>query len=78
MSKQTAVDWLQNELWSNYEFKSSKQKREFIEKIEQAKAMEREQRIQDMSKMQIISDVDFDGNVTFMFSPEQYYNERYK
>jgi hypothetical protein len=43
MKKQTAVEWLQNELWSNYEFKSSKQKREFISKIEQAKAMEKEQ-----------------------------------
>jgi hypothetical protein len=39
--------------------------------------MEKKQRIQDMSKMQIISDVDFDGDVTFMFNPEQYYEEKY-
>jgi hypothetical protein len=68
MSKQTAVDWLQNELWSNYEFKSSKQKREFIEKIEQAKAMEKEQ----------IEDAWDDGIDSFSTrSAEQYFNETY-
>jgi hypothetical protein len=48
-----------------------------FEMIQQAKQMEKEQRIQDMSKMQIISDVDFDGDVTFMFNPKEYYNETY-
>jgi len=43
MSKQTAVEWLHNEIWSNFEFKSSQEKREITSKIEQAKAMEREQ-----------------------------------
>jgi len=68
MSKQTAVEWLQNELWSNYEFKSSKQKREFISKIEQAKAMEKEQ----------IEDAWDDGIDSFSTrSAEQYFNETY-
>jgi hypothetical protein len=68
MSKQqTAVEWLQNELWSNYEFKSSKQKREFISKIEQAKAMEKEQIIEAHQVSQIFS----------MMTSEQYYNEIY-
>ena len=68
MSKQTAVEWLQNELWSNYEFKSPKQKREFIAKIEQAKAMEKEQ----------IEDAWDDGIDSFSTrSAEQYYNETY-
>jgi hypothetical protein len=73
MSKQTAVDWLQNELWSNYEFKSSKQKREFISKIEQAKAMEKEQIIDavnnswNMAKHSNFADA----------QAVQYYNETY-
>jgi len=45
----------------------------------EAKAMEKEQRIEDMKKMQIIDDVDFDGNVTFIFNNiEQYYKETYE
>ena len=68
MSKQTAVDWLQNELWSNYEFKSSKQKREFIEKIEQAKAMEKEQ---------IATAYQSDRTPCSDEDAEQYYNETY-
>jgi hypothetical protein len=44
-----------------------------------AKEMEKEQRIEDMKKMQIIDDVDFDGNVTFIFNNiEQYYKETYE
>jgi hypothetical protein len=43
----------------------------------EAKQIDKEQRIQDMSKMQIISDIDFDGDVTFMFNPKKYYAETY-
>jgi hypothetical protein len=71
MKKQTAIDYLVEQL-----FPKALSEEQYYH-ITQAKAMEKEQRIQDMSKMQIISDVDFDGNVTFMFSPEQYYNETY-
>lgn len=39
--------------------------------------LEKQQRIADMGKMQIIEDVDCDGNVTFIFNPELYYNETY-
>ena len=27
------------------------------------------------NKMQMVSDVDFDGNITFMFNAEEYFNE---
>ena len=72
MKKQTAVEWLEKEISTKLGTNDL-----LDDLYKQAKAMEKEQRIQDMSKMQIISDVDFDGNVTFMFSPEQYYNETY-
>jgi hypothetical protein len=71
MSKQTAVEWLQNELWSNYEFKSSKQKREFIAKIEWAKAMEKEQRVHCYEQAYR------DGYIDNGKSGEAYYNETY-
>lgn len=79
MSKQTTVEWLLNNLLINGLLRLTKDEHPLYKELkDHAKAMEKEQRIQDMSKMQIISDVDFDGNVTFMFSPEQYYNETYK
>ena len=81
MSKQTAVEWLVKKIHEklpSYELLNFDQKFYFSELVKQAKEMEKEQRIQDMSKMQIISDVDFDGNVTFMFSAKDYYNETYK
>jgi hypothetical protein len=71
MSKQTAAEWLQNELWSNYEFKSPKQKREFIAKIEQAKAMEKEQTVHCYEQAYR------DGYIDNGKSGEQYYNETY-
>jgi hypothetical protein len=48
-----------------------------IKLLDTAKKMDREQRLQDMSKMQIISDVSFDGDVEFMFKPIEYYAEKY-
>jgi hypothetical protein len=45
---------------------------------EQAKEMHEKEMVDACHKMQIINDVDFDGNVTFMFSPEDYYKETYK
>jgi hypothetical protein len=73
LNKQTAVEWLVEKL---QESGISLMTDEF-EMIQQAKQIDKEQRIQDMSKMQIISDVDFDGDVTFMFNPKEYYNETY-
>ncbi len=70
MMMQSSVDWLVSKLpqrMLNY----------LKEEIEQAKAMHKEEMIQNCAKMQIIDDVDFDGNVTFIFDPEQYYNETY-
>jgi hypothetical protein len=71
--QQTAVEWLVEKLQES----GIPLMTDEFEMIQQAKQIDKEQRIQDMSKMQIISDVDFDGNVTFMFSPEQYYNKTY-
>ena len=73
LNKQTAVEWLVKKLQES----GIPLMTDEFEMIQQAKQIDKEQRIQDMSKMQIISDVDFDGNVTFMFSPEQYYNKTY-
>ena len=72
-NKQTAVEWLVEKLQES----GIPLMTDEFEMIQQAKQMEEEQRIQDMSKMQIISDVDFDGDVTFMFNPKEYYNETY-
>lgn len=41
------------------------------------KAMHKEEMIQSCDKMQIIDDVDFDGNVTFIFNPQKYYEQTY-
>jgi hypothetical protein len=71
MSKQTAVEYLQNELWSNYEFKSSKQKREFVSKIEQAKAMEKEQMVHCYEQAYR------EGYIDNGKSGNQYFNENY-
>ena len=70
--QQTAVEWLFHKMLNEKHHIT-----EWLDILKQAKQMDKEQRLQDMSKMQIISDVDFDGNVTFMFSPEQYYNKTY-
>lgn len=48
-----------------------------VESYEQAKAMHKEEMIKNCAKMQIIDDVDFDGNVTFIFDPEKNYNETF-
>ena len=71
--KQTAVEWLLDWMEKNQYFIGN----DLLEAFEQAKAMHKEEMIQSCSKMQIIDDVDFDGNVTFIFDPEQYYNETY-
>jgi hypothetical protein len=71
-NKQTAVEWLFKQLWNE-----PKDKLTWYAILKQAKQMDKEQRLQDMSKMQIISDVDFDGDVTFMFNPKKYYAETY-
>ena len=85
MSKQTAVEWLQNELWSNYEFKSPKQKREFIAKIEWAKAMEKQQSISDYCEGFKASGEGWNGeyglkdmlDVAGEIDAEDYYNKTY-
>jgi hypothetical protein len=72
--KQTATEWLFEKLWD-----SPKDKLTWHSILEQAKEMDKKQRIEDMNKMQIIDDVDWDGDVTFIFNNiEQYYKETYE
>ncbi len=75
-NKQTAVEWLIHNIIEDQIIKA-KSISEWDDILNKAKEMDKEQRLQDMSKMQIISDVDFDGDVTFMFKPKQYYAETY-
>lgn len=70
--KMTAVEWLYFELWKQTGFSLP------TNLLDNAKEMEKQQAIENMDKMQIIQDVDFDGNVTFIFNPEQYYKETYE
>jgi hypothetical protein len=72
--KQTATQWLFEKLWE-----TPKDKLTWHSILEQAKEMDKKQRIEDMNKMQIIDDVDWDGDVTFIFNNiEQYYKETYE
>jgi hypothetical protein len=77
LDKMTAVEWLESIVNGMIENGGDADLLAVIEHIQQAKKMDKEQRLQDMSKMQIISDVDFDGDVTFMFKPKKYYAETY-
>jgi hypothetical protein len=73
-TKTTAVEYLFEKLWE-----TPKDKLTWHSILEQAKEMDKKQRIEDMNKMQIIDDVDWDGDVTFIFNNiEQYYKETYE
>lgn len=76
MENKTAIDWLIEQV------KSPEWQNMFIwhkeEVFQQAIKMDKEQRIQDMAKMQIVKDVDCDDNVEFIFIPEDYYYNTYK
>ena len=75
-NKQSSVDWLITELNRIQELYYG-QSIIPIEVITKAKAMHKEEMIKNCAKMQIIDDVDFDGNVTFIFDPEKNYNETF-
>ena len=68
--KQTAIEWL-FEQFNNQDIPFSSHL------FQEAKELEKQQMIEFGNKMQIIDDVDFDGNVTFFYEPEDYYNETY-
>ncbi|WP_276979969.1 hypothetical protein [Flavobacterium filum] len=77
--EQTAVEWLGNEL-SKYEIHnpiSLSNWKILKQLLNQAKQMEKEQMIEFGNKMQIVKDIDSDGNIEFAFNPEQFYNENY-
>jgi hypothetical protein len=71
--KQTAVQWLKD----NFSYVTSGNiTMEYL--IDQAKEMEKQQIIEFGKKMQLVRDVDFDGNIEFIFNAEQYYNKTYE
>jgi hypothetical protein len=72
--KQTATEFLFEKLWE-----TPRDKLTWNAILQQAKEIDKKQRIEDMDKMQIIDDVDWDGDVTFIFNNiEQYYKETYE
>lgn len=74
--KVSSVEWLFRELMDTDNINPYDM--ELIKIIEQAKQMHKDEMIEAMNRAQIIDDVDFDGNVTFVFNNiEQYYNETF-
>ncbi len=45
--------------------------------LDTALEKEKEQTVGFGNKMQIVQDVSCDGNITFCFNPEEYYNQTY-
>ena len=45
--------------------------------LDTALEKEKEQIVGFGNKMQIVQDVSYDGNITFCFNPEEYYNQTY-
>ncbi len=82
-NKQSSVEWAIEKITMICAFYNRKEMSvetfEWYHKdiVTKAKAMHKEETIQNCAKMQIIDDVDFDGNVTFIFDPEQYYEQTY-
>lgn len=76
-NKQSSIDWFINELEFElgYRIENTRMGREIIQ---EAKARHKEEVIKICHRMQIVDDVDFDGNVTFIFNPEQNYNETFE
>ena len=68
--KQTAIEWL-FEQFNNQDIPFGSHL------FKEAKELEKQQMIEFGNKMQIIDDVDFDGNVTFFYEPEDYHNKTY-
>ena len=64
---QQYIDWLSNEFDPD----------EMQLKAHELLIVEKQQIIEFGSKMQIIKDVDFDGNVTFIYNPETHFNDHY-
>ena len=71
-NKQTAVEWLMEEMSKTYIFNQDD-----FDMFKQAKEMDKKQRLQDMILMQCIKVVDIYGDVTFMFKPIEYFEQKY-
>ena len=71
MKQETAVEWLQNEIWEHIKWKPQLEKRAIAIKFEKAKEMEKEQ----------IEDAYVDGAIQFKDKTykgmQEYYNETY-
>jgi hypothetical protein len=50
---------------------------ELFNDMELSLEKEKEQTVGFGNKMQIVQDVSYDGNITFCFNPEEYYNQTY-
>ena len=66
----TSIEWL-SEIISKMGYVSA-------DIVEQAKEIHKQEIINACHKMQIISKIDFDGNVYFMFSPKDYYKQTFE
>ena len=84
--QQTAVQWFIEQLeqkgvaYENVSFRKiqiSIDVSDYLELKRQAKQMDKKQRLQDMILMQCIKVVDIYGDVTFMFNPMEYFEEKY-
>lgn len=74
MKKETAVEWLVDEIAEKYNFRFATY---YGQEIQQAKAMEKEQMIDFVIKIPMDLSIDEDGNPTVKYNPKQYYNETY-
>jgi hypothetical protein len=74
--KQTAVEWLADNIMPMIHFHTLEYRNNFIKFIEQAKAMEKEQIIE--SYCQGCADISKDDNIFPRETSEQYYNETFK
>lgn len=73
-TKQTGLDFLLENLPKRF---SNALKTDSVDLIEQAYKIERQEMIEMANKMQMIRDVDSDGNVFYVFNAVDYYEQTY-
>ena len=79
MAQQTAVEWLNNNMPNVGHYIPMEVALELHAKFQQAERMHEEQVIDFGKKCQMVHDVEYgDGAVTFLFTPEELYEQTYK
>jgi hypothetical protein len=73
----TALQQLINYINEWYNPSATPSLEDVLNESERLKELEKQQIIEFGEKMQIIKDVDFDGNVTFIFEPKTHFKETY-